>query len=90
MKKLKFSLFTVALVAMTLFSVACAEEEEVVVVEEETVSEMNTLETIIDRGMLKCGVNDNLTGFGVVTSDGSFEGFDIDFSKAVAAAILGD
>ena len=35
MKKLKFSLFTVALVAMTLFSVACAEEEEVVVVEEE-------------------------------------------------------
>jgi len=81
MKKLKYSLFTVALVATALFSVACAEEEEVVVEEvvEETVSEMNTLETIIDRGMLKCGVNDNLTGFGVVTSDGSFEGFDIDF-----------
>ena len=76
MKKLKFSLFTAALLSMTVFSLACAEEEFVV---EETVSEMNTLETIIDRGMLKCGVNDNLTGFGVVTSDGSFEGFDIDF-----------
>ena len=73
---------------MTVFSLACAEEEVVAV--EETVSEMNTLETIIDRGMLKCGVYDNLTGFGVVTSDGSFEGFDIDFCKAVAAAILGD
>ncbi len=89
MKKLKFSLFTAALLSMTVFSLACAEDEEVVAVEE-TVSEMNTLETIIDRGMLKCGVNDNLTGFGVVTSDGSFEGFDIDFCKAVAAAILGD
>ena len=88
MKKLKLSLFTAALLSMTVFSLACAEEEVVAV--EETVSEMNTLETIIDRGMLKCGVNDNLTGFGVVTSDGSFEGFDIDFCKAVAAAILGD
>ena len=89
MKRIKLSLFTAALLSMTVFSLACAEDEEVVAVEE-TVSEMNTLETIIDRGMLKCGVNDNLTGFGVVTSDGSFEGFDIDFCKAVAAAILGD
>ena len=40
MKKLKLSLLSVALVATTLFSVACAEEEVVV---EETVSEMNTL-----------------------------------------------
>jgi general L-amino acid transport system substrate-binding protein len=50
----------------------------------------NTLATIIDRGELVCGVNDNLTGFGVVNSAGQFEGFDIDFCKAVAAAILGD
>ena len=50
----------------------------------------NTLEVIKDRGTLNCGVNDNLTGFGVVTPDGSFEGFDIDFCKAIAAAILGD
>tara|TARA_Y100001970_G_scaffold233751_2_gene291565 strand:+ start:6764 stop:7843 length:1080 start_codon:yes stop_codon:yes gene_type:complete len=54
------------------------------------VSSSNTLQTVIDRGVLKCGVNDNLTGFGVVNSAGEFEGFDIDFCKAVAAAILGD
>lgn len=50
----------------------------------------STLTTILERGELVCGVNDNLTGFGVVNSAGEFEGFDIDFCKAVAAAILGD
>ena len=36
------------------------------------------MDVVKERGELKCGVNDNLTGFGVVKPDGSFEGFDIE------------
>jgi general L-amino acid transport system substrate-binding protein len=42
------------------------------------------------RGELICGVNDAVPGFGFLQADGSFAGFDIDFCKAVAAAVLGD
>ena len=37
-----------------------------------------------------CGVNNQLPGFGVVDQNGSYAGFDVDFCKAVAAAVLGD
>jgi len=45
---------------------------------------------IIDRGELVCGVNQSVQGFGFVNDAGEFEGFDIDFCRAVAAAVLGD
>lgn len=48
------------------------------------------LQDIIDRDMLNCGATDSLPGFGSVTEDGTFVGFDIDICRAVAAAILGD
>jgi general L-amino acid transport system substrate-binding protein len=48
------------------------------------------LARIQDRGELICGVNAVLAGFGTQNDAGEFEGFDIDFCKAVAAAILGD
>lgn len=48
------------------------------------------LQEIQSRGALRCGVNATLTGFGVVDSDGEFSGFDVDFCKAIAAAVLGD
>jgi general L-amino acid transport system substrate-binding protein len=43
-----------------------------------------------DRGQLVCGVNDAVPGFGFVTEGGEYEGFDIDFCRVVAAAVLGD
>ncbi|NJM08479.1 amino acid ABC transporter substrate-binding protein [Candidatus Gracilibacteria bacterium] len=46
--------------------------------------------TIISRGTLICGVNNVLPGFGNVDSTGAFSGFDVDFCKAVAAAIFDD
>jgi general L-amino acid transport system substrate-binding protein len=49
-----------------------------------------TLQTIRGRGNLICGVNDQLPGFGSVDSAGNFTGFDIDFCKAIAAAVFGD
>ena len=48
------------------------------------------LQIVTDRGDLICGVNDQLPGFGILASDGSYAGFDVDFCKAVAAAVLGD
>ena len=48
------------------------------------------LSQVQDRGQLRCGVNDAVPGFGFVTEGGEFEGFDIDFCRVVAAAILGD
>jgi general L-amino acid transport system substrate-binding protein len=50
----------------------------------------NILQEVQDRGTLNCGVNDAVPGFGFTTEGGEFEGFDIDFCRAVAAAVLGD
>ncbi|MGH9053762.1 MAG: amino acid ABC transporter substrate-binding protein [Acidimicrobiia bacterium] len=49
-----------------------------------------TLAAVQDRGELRCGVNEAVPGFGFLNPEGQFEGFDIDFCKAVAAAVLGD
>ena len=48
------------------------------------------LQEVIDRGTLRCGVNDAVPGFGFTGEAGQPEGFDIDFCRAVAAAVLGD
>src|SRR5690606_14759804 len=45
---------------------------------------------VIDRGVLICGVNALLPGFGTTNDAGEFTGFDVDMCRAVAAAILGD
>ncbi len=50
----------------------------------------NTLQTVKDRGKVVCGVNSSVPGFGFLNEDGSFSGFDIDFCKALAAAVFGD
>ena len=49
-----------------------------------------TLDAIKGRGMLTCGVNTGLAGFGQPDSQGRWTGLDVDTCKAVAAAILGD
>ena len=53
-------------------------------------SAVSRLQIVKDRGKLICGVNNQLPGFGYLQPDGSFAGFDVDFCKAVAAAVLGD
>jgi general L-amino acid transport system substrate-binding protein len=45
---------------------------------------------ILERGRIICGCNQELPGFGYLNPDGQFEGFDIDFCKALAAAVFGD
>jgi general L-amino acid transport system substrate-binding protein len=49
-----------------------------------------TLDDVKQRGSLKCGVNPDLPGFSAQDTAGKWAGFDIDFCRAVAAAIFGD
>ncbi len=48
------------------------------------------IQTIISRGNLICGVNGVLPGFGNVDSSGNFSGFDVEFCRAIAAALFDD
>ena len=48
------------------------------------------LALVLDRGRLICGVSDSRPGFGNVDGDGELTGFEIDFCRALAAALLGD
>lgn len=50
----------------------------------------SVLDTVKARGELNCGVSGAATAFSVTEPDGSQVGFDADFCRAVAAAILGD
>ena len=49
-----------------------------------------TLETVKSRGKLVCGVNTGLAGFATVGPDGKWHGFDVDYCRALAAAIFND
>ncbi len=55
-----------------------------------TQSSDDLLDTVIDRGRLKCGVSGAAVAFSETQPDGSQTGFDADFCRAVAAAIFGD
>ena len=48
------------------------------------------LALVQERGTLICGVNGSLPGFSFLDEDGATVGFDADFCRAVAAAVLGD
>ncbi len=48
------------------------------------------LDAVKSRGQVVCGVNTGLAGFSQADSNGAWSGLDVDFCKAVAAAVLGD
>ena len=49
-----------------------------------------TLATIQRRGRLNCGVHEGRVGFAYTDNRGAWRGFDADFCRALAAAVLGD
>jgi len=49
-----------------------------------------TLDDVKARGTLNCGVSTGLAGFSTPDADGVWQGFDVDYCRAVAAAVLGD
>jgi general L-amino acid transport system substrate-binding protein len=49
-----------------------------------------TLDSVKQKGVLTCGVNPALAGFGIPDDKGNFTGLDVDFCRAVASAVFGD
>lgn len=75
MKSLKLILGGVIAATTTMSGVAMAD---------------TTVDSIMEKGYLQCGVNTALTGFSAPTSEGKWEGLDVELCQAIAAAILGD
>lgn len=56
----------------------------------QAVAANGTLEKVKKNGYLQCGVSTGLPGFSNPNSKGEWEGIDVEFCQAVAAAVLGD
>jgi general L-amino acid transport system substrate-binding protein len=53
-------------------------------------AQAQTLAAVKARGELICGANGTLAGFGMPDPQGNWTGFDVDFCRAIAAAIFND
>jgi len=61
-----------------------------VLVGTQAASAQSTLKAVKDRGILNCGANGTLAGFGLPDAQGHWTGLDVDVCRAVAAAIFDD
>lgn len=77
------------LVVMGLVVAACTTATDTTTTDAGPTAGQSVLDQVIDRGSLNCGVG-SVPGFSAVTADGTDVGFDVDFCRAVAAAVLGD
>ncbi len=83
-KKLLFSIGLVGVLALaTVILTACESRDA-------DTSQGQTLQNITGRGGLNCGVSPGIAGFSNPNTAGEWEGLDVDFCRAVAAAVLGD
>ncbi|MBV8744916.1 MAG: amino acid ABC transporter substrate-binding protein [Xanthobacteraceae bacterium] len=69
----------VVLISLTLMTIPLA-----------ATARAQTLKTIKDRGVLNCGVSQGLYGFSIADDKGNWSGLDVDFCRALAAAIFDD
>ncbi len=72
---------TVAIVALLVVAACGGGGEE---------TRENTLSEILERGYLVCGVKADTPGFGVLNPDGTAQGNDVEYCRAMAAAVFGD
>ena len=49
-----------------------------------------TLDSVKKKGFVQCGVNKGLAGFASLTSQGQWQGIDVDICRAIAAAVFND
>ncbi|WP_136484082.1 amino acid ABC transporter substrate-binding protein [Vibrio sp. H11] len=54
-----------------------------------THSYANLKDDIIERGSLKCGISSDKMGFSYINDQGKWTGMDVDYCRAVSAAVLG-
>ena len=76
----------VMLVAIVLAVAFTGKKEQKV----EVKKEIGLLQTVKERGYVICGVNADLPGFSSQDESGNWSGLDVDFCKAVSAAVFGD
>jgi len=95
---------SVLLIALALVAAACGDDdaETTVTTAAETTETTAAAETdvgqtgegilaaVVARGVLKCGVSGSATAFSEQQPDGSVTGFDADYCRYIAAAVLGD
>ncbi len=55
-----------------------------------SVASAGTLDDVRERGELRCIISTGLAGFAFTDASGNWQGFDVDFCRATAAAVLGD
>ena len=55
-----------------------------------TAATAGTLDDVKQKGFVQCGVSQGLPGFSNPDSDNNWTGMDVDFCRAVAAAVFGD
>ena len=53
-------------------------------------SSESTLDAVQEAGVFRCGTRDDLPGFATLDDSGEHVGFDSDFCRVIAAAVLGD
>ena len=53
-------------------------------------AQQGTFDVVKNRGTLICGVNTGLAGFAAPDSQGRWTGLDVDYCRAIAAAMFGD
>ena len=53
-------------------------------------SSADTLSDVKAKGFLQCGVNTGLAGFSAPNDKGDWTGLDVDYCRALAAAVFGD
>jgi general L-amino acid transport system substrate-binding protein len=95
----RISLWTASLAAIVALAACGRDAEPQTPVETERpprttasteIVESPTLQAIKRRGRLNCGVHQGLVGFAYTDNRGEWRGFDADFCRGLAAAILGD
>ena len=50
----------------------------------------DVMDSVMENGTLRCGVNTGLAGFSIPDDQGNWTGLDVEYCRAVAAAVLGD
>ncbi len=80
----RFTFLGVLLATLALIAAACGDDDD------GGGSGGDTLKEVQDRGTIVVGVKDSQPGFGNLEPDGTFSGQDVEFARALAAAIFGD
>ncbi|MCH8103674.1 MAG: amino acid ABC transporter substrate-binding protein [Chloroflexi bacterium] len=82
----------IALFAIGMVAAACSSDDDEGDAGDtgSKVASGETLKTVLARGAIKVGVKDSQPGFGNLEPDGTFAGQDIEYARALAAALFGN